>query len=62
MVFDDDIAASHFLRLALDAMRWANVDVPLWVTYTGKLQENGPLSEAWRSPDKWHYNHPFSRK
>ena len=33
VVFDDDIAASHFLRVARDEMKRAGVTVPLWVSH-----------------------------
>ena len=32
VVFDDDLAGSHFLRLAEQELRRAGVRVPLWVS------------------------------
>ena len=33
IVFDDDIAATHFLRVAQDEMQRTRVQVPLWVSH-----------------------------
>ena len=50
VVFDDDLAASHFLRLAAAEMRRAGVRVPLWVSHRGTLERLGPLGKAWQAP------------
>ncbi len=50
VVFDDDVAASHFLRLADQEMRRTGVRVPLWVSHKAALEKLGPLGEAWLRP------------
>ena len=51
MVFDDDLAATHFLRVALEEMDGTRVRVPLWVSHRGALDALGPLGRAWRTPE-----------
>ena len=53
VVFDDDIAAGHFLRVADDEMRRAGVRVPLWVSHRNALERFGPLGAAWQRPGGW---------
>ena len=53
VVFDDDIAASHFLRVAEDEMKRAGVTVPLWVSHKAALERLGPLGAAWQKPGSW---------
>ena len=53
VVFDDEIAHSHFLRVARDEMRARNVKVPLWVSHKGAMDKLGPLGRAWRTPGDW---------
>ena len=48
IVFDDDLAAIHFLRVAREEMESAEVEVPLWVSHRRAMQELGPLGRAWR--------------
>ena len=50
VVFDDDIAQTHFLRVARDEMQARGVAVPLWVSHRAAIEELGPLGRAWRSP------------
>ena len=51
IVFDDDIARTHFLRLAREEMQAQGVTVPLWVSHRAAVQEMGPLGRAWRTPN-----------
>ncbi len=53
VVFDDDIAATHFLRVAREEMQSARVAVPLWVSHRDAIEKLGPLGCAWRSPGRW---------
>ena len=53
VVFDDGLAADHFLRLAEDEMSQARVNVPLWVSHRAALEALGPLGRAWRTPGDW---------
>ena len=50
VVFDDDLAAGHFLRVAGDEMRRARVKVPLWVSHRNALERSGPLGTGGRGP------------
>ncbi len=60
VVFDDDLAASHFLRLADREMRRAGVRVPLWVSHKAALERLGPLGAAWLRPGSFRPDCPFS--
>ncbi len=53
VVFDDEIAHTHFLRLAREEMQARGVDVPLWVSHASAIEELGPLGRAWRTPNEW---------
>ena len=53
VVFDDDLAATHFLRLAMEEMDRARVKVPLWVSHRAAIAALGPLGRAWRAPGDW---------
>ena len=53
VVFDDDIAAGHFLRVVGDEMRRAGVRVPLWVSHRTALEKFGPLGASWKRPGRW---------
>ena len=53
VVFDDGIAATHFLRVAREEMQASRVNVPLWVSHREAVEQMGPLGSAWRTPDEW---------
>ena len=53
VVFDDDIAATHFLMLAEREMARAEVKVPLWVSHREAIDSLGPLGRAWLTPGDW---------
>ena len=53
VVFDDDIAATHFLRVAREEMQANGVAVPLWVSHREAVEQMGPLGRAWRTPGEW---------
>ena len=59
VVFDDDLAAGHFLRLADQEMRRAGVRVPLWVSHKAALEKLGPLGAAWLRPGSFRPDCPF---
>ena len=50
VVLGDDIARTHFLRLAREEMQATGVTVPLWVSHQAAVGELGPLGRAWRTP------------
>ena len=49
VVFEDDLAADHFLRIAAEAIARAEVPLPLLVSDRRRIDEHGPLGRAWRS-------------
>ena len=53
VVFDGDIAATHFLRLAEQEMHRTGVKVPLWVSHREAVHALGPLGRAWQTPGDW---------
>ncbi len=52
VVFDDDIAAGHFLALAEREMQRAGVQVPLRVSHRRDIEALGPLGPVWRAPGR----------
>ena len=50
VVFEDEIAADHFLGVARREMSRARVDVPLRISHRALLEREGLLGPAWRSP------------
>ena len=49
IVFDGELAAAHFLRVAREEMERTGVKVPLWVSHREAIAEMGPLEPgAWR--------------
>ncbi len=50
VVFDDDVAQTHFLRVARHEMDRVRVAVPLLVSHRGLLERQGPLGRAWLAP------------
>ena len=53
VVFDNEIAQTHFLRVAREEMRAERVTVPLWVSHREAIDALGPLGRAWRTPAHW---------
>ena len=50
VVFDDEIARTHFLRVAREEMRAEGVTVPLWVSHGEAVEALGRLGSAMRVP------------
>ena len=50
VVFDDELAASHFLRVAREEMGRGRVEVPLRISHKPQLEREGPLGQAWVRP------------
>ena len=59
VVFDDEIAHTHFLRVAREEMRAEGVTVPLWVSHKEAIDALGPLGSAWRAPGDWESPQPL---
>ena len=51
VVFEDEIAETHFLRVARDEMERERINVPLRVSHRSLLEKVGPLGRAWRTID-----------
>ena len=49
VVFEDELAADHFLRIAAEAIARAETPLPLLVSDRGTIDEYGPLGRAWQS-------------
>ena len=47
VVFGDELAAHHFLRVARQEIERTGVDLPLLVSHAGMIAEEGPLGPAW---------------
>lgn len=60
VVFEDEIAEVHFLRIARQEMSRVGVEAPLWVSCQGRLEKEGPLGMVWRTPESWSPVRPFS--
>ena len=50
VVFEDEIAADHFLRVARAEIKRVRADLPLRVSHRALLEREEPLGAAWRSP------------
>ena len=48
VVFEDETAQTHFLRVARDEMDRMGAGVPLWVSHRSLLERLGPLRRVWR--------------
>ena len=53
VVFDEELAVSHFLRLAKQEMEQSGVDVPLRVSHRAALEQSGPLGSVWGTYEGW---------
>jgi hypothetical protein len=53
VVFDDELAATHFLGLAAEELARTRLEIPLGVSHRGLLQREGPLGRAWLRPGQW---------
>ena len=50
VVFDDELVATHFLRVARNEIERAGVDVPVRVSDRPTLFRLGPIGRAWNTP------------
>ena len=53
VVFDDELAATHFLRVAGEEMERVGVEVPLRVSNKAALERVGPTGRAWQFSGRW---------
>ena len=59
VVFDDELAATHFLRLAGEEMERSGVDVPLRVSHRAALAGMGPMGQVWQTSSGCQATCPF---
>ncbi|MDE2780252.1 MAG: replication-relaxation family protein [Chloroflexota bacterium] len=59
VVFDEELAASHFPRLTRREMDRSGVDVPLRISHRKALEQLGPLGRAWQIPGLWQPHYAF---
>ena len=59
VVFEDGLAATHFLKVAGEEMTRAGVRVPLWVSHRDALEQVGTLGAGWHSPGRWEPGRAF---
>ena len=59
VVFEDELAAIHFLRVARRETARVGVRIPLWVSHTGLLDDAGPLGRAWLTHGGWEPRRAF---
>ena len=60
VVFDDELAADHFLRVGHEESERAGVDLPLLVSNRQLLEQQGPLSPVWRTINSWRMGIAFA--
>ena len=51
VVFDNELVADHFLRVAREEVDQAHIRMPLYVSDREALEQTGPLGRAWRTVD-----------
>ena len=61
VVFNEESAATGFLRVAMKEMERNGVSVPLLVSHVGLVERRGPLGRVWRRPGQWEPVVPLSR-
>ena len=59
VVFHDDLAATHFLRIAREETARAGVELPLLVSHRELISKEGPLGRAWLTPGSTDPTHAF---
>ena len=60
VVFQDDLAATHFLRIAGEETKRAGVELPLLVSHRELVEREGPLGRAWLAPGRRRAYQAFS--
>ena len=59
VVFDDELAATHSLRLPRREMERVGVAVPLRVSHKAALLRPGPTGRAWKFSGRWDTTYAF---
>ena len=60
VVFDDDLAAAGFLRVARREIQRAGISVPILVSDRSTVGRLGPLGPAWRKVGEWSSCHALT--
>ena len=60
VVFHDELAATHFLRIAGEETERAGVELPLLVSHRELVEREGPLGRAWLVPGVAEPTHAFT--
>ena len=59
VVFGDELAAHHFLRVAREEMERIGVDVPVLISHADLVEAEGPLGAVWLTPEGgWYPRRP----
>ncbi len=53
LVFNEESAATGFLRVAMEEMEREKTSLPLLVSHRGLVERRGPLGRVWRTPGQW---------
>ena len=53
VVFNEEAAATGFLRVATKEMEREGASLPLLVSHRDLVERRGPLGRAWRTPGQW---------
>ena len=61
VVFESDLAATHFLRVASQEMNRVGVNIPLYVSHKSLLERVGPLGKGWRTTGDSEPGYAFRR-
>ena len=62
VVFHEELAVTHFLRVAAEEMVRTRTPLPLLVSHRGILEQVGPLGRAWLAPGEgWEPDFPLPR-
>ena len=59
VVFDDELAATHFLGLAARELDRTRLEIPLAVSHRALLQHEGLLGAAWFAPGRYQPGYAF---
>ncbi|MYA50817.1 MAG: hypothetical protein F4045_08925 [Chloroflexi bacterium] len=62
VVFEDEITAAHFLRIARREIARTGIRVPLHISYRQLLEQVGPLEPAWRVPGGGEPSYAFRQR
>lgn len=59
VVFNDQAAATGFLRMATEKLKRISAELPLLVSHRDLIDVEGPLGRAWQTPGRWEPERPL---